>query len=77
MFLLTFTMEVFMRDPLYWAFEHFAALDDMHQQAVLSRHGINIEDVTGNTTGSPAPPEVWSTPHIEEILQTLVSDGGG
>jgi hypothetical protein len=57
-----------MKDPLQWAYEHFDALADMHQQAVLNRHGIDIEDVTGNTTGLPAPPTVWSTPHIEEIL---------
>jgi hypothetical protein len=23
----------------------------MHQPAVLNRHGINIEEITGNTTG--------------------------
>jgi hypothetical protein len=39
-----------------------------HQQAVLNWHGINIEDITGNTTGSPEPPKVWSTLHSEEIL---------
>jgi hypothetical protein len=62
-------MEVFVKDPLQWAYEHFDALADMHQQAVHNRHGINIEDI------APAPPEVWSTPHIEEILQTPGSDG--
>jgi hypothetical protein len=61
MFFLTFTTEVFMRDPLYWAFEHLAVLKE-RQQAVLIRPGINIEDI------APAPPKVWSTPHIEEIV---------
>jgi hypothetical protein len=46
---------------------HLAVLVE-RQQAALNRQGINIEDVTGNTTGSPAPPTVWSTPHIQEIL---------
>jgi hypothetical protein len=48
---------------------NFDALADMHQQAVHNRHSINIEDI------APAPLEVWSTPRIEEILQTPGNDG--
>jgi hypothetical protein len=46
-----------MKDPLQCPYEHFDALADMHQQVVLNRHGINIEDVKGNTTGLSAPPQ--------------------
>jgi hypothetical protein len=36
----------------------------MHQQAVLNRHRINIEDITGDTTGFARVPTVRSTPHM-------------
>jgi hypothetical protein len=40
----------------------------MHQQAVLNRHGINIEDITGNTTGFARAPHSAVNAAHEEIL---------